>query len=62
MWVAVILVCANTLASSCEMRANTEQFFFSKALCEANAANYGRMLINKGYGVVPACFKVGKEA
>jgi hypothetical protein len=23
MWVAVILVCANTLASSCEMRANT---------------------------------------
>jgi hypothetical protein len=60
MWVAVILLCANTLATSCEMRANTGEFFFSKALCEANAFNYGRMLKNKGYGVVPVCFKVGK--
>ena len=62
MWVAVILLCTNTLASSCEMRANTSKFFFSKESCEANAANYGRMLINKGYGVVPVCFKVGDEA
>jgi hypothetical protein len=62
MWVAVILVCANTLASSCEMRANTSEFFFSKASCDANAFNYGRILKNKGYGVVPVCFKVGKEA
>jgi hypothetical protein len=44
------------------MRANTGEFFFSKASCEANAASYGRMLINKGYGVVPVCFKVGKDA
>ena len=44
------------------MRANTGEFFFSKALCEANAFNYGRMLKNKGYGVVPVCFKVGKDA
>jgi hypothetical protein len=62
MWVAVILVCTNTLATSCEMRANTGEFFFSKASCEANAASYGRMLINKGYGVVPVCFKIGKDA
>jgi hypothetical protein len=62
MWVAAILVCTNTLASSCEMRVNTEKFFFSKALCEANVANYGRMLINKRYGVVPACFRIGDEA
>ena len=61
MWVAAILVCTNTLASSCEMRANTNKFFFSKESCETNAANYGRMLINKGYGAVPACFKVGDE-
>jgi hypothetical protein len=39
MWVAVILLCANTLASSCEMRANTSEFFFSKTSCETNAAN-----------------------
>jgi hypothetical protein len=32
----------NTLASSCEMRANTSEFFFSKASCDANAFNYGR--------------------
>jgi len=44
------------------MRANTEKFFFSKALCEANVASYGRMLINGGYGVVPACFRIGDEA
>jgi hypothetical protein len=62
MWVAVILVCTNTLATSCEMRANTGEFFFSKASCEANAGSYGRMLINKGYGVVPVCFKIGKDA
>ena len=62
MWVAVILLCTNTLASSCEMRANTSKFFFSKESCEANAANYGRMLISKGYSVVPACFRIGDEA
>ena len=61
MWVAVILVCTNTLASSCETRANTGEFFFSKASCDANVANYGRMLITKGYGVVPACFKIGED-
>jgi hypothetical protein len=62
MWVAVILLCTNTLAYSCEMRANTDQFFFSKASCEANANSYGRAMIERGYGVVPACFKVGDEA
>ena len=55
------MLCTNTLASSCEMRANTDQFFFSKASCEANADNYGRAMIERGYGVVPACFKVGDE-
>jgi hypothetical protein len=56
MWVAVILVCANTLATSCEMRANTNELFFSKASCEANAFNYGRMLrIRRS-----VCFKVGR--
>jgi hypothetical protein len=62
MWVAVIMLCTNTLATSCEMRANTGEFFFSEASCNANVASYGRMLINKGYGVVPVCFKVGKDA
>ena len=62
MWVAIIMLCTSTLATSCEMRANTNEFFFSKASCEANAFNYGRMLKNKGYGVVPVCFKVGKDA
>jgi hypothetical protein len=62
MWVAVILVCTNTLATSCEMRANTGEFFFSKASCDANVASYGRMLITQGYGVVSACFKIGKDA
>ena len=62
MWVAVILVCTNTLATSCEMRANTGEFFFSKASCDANVASYGRMLITKEYGVVPACFKIGSDA
>ena len=62
MWVAVILVCTNMLATSCEMRANTGEFFFSKASCNVNVANYGRMLINKRYNVVPVCFKVGKDA
>ena len=56
------MVCTNTLATSCEMRANTSKFFFSKESCEANAANYGRMLISKGYSVVPACFRIGDEA
>ena len=62
MWVAVILVCTNTLATSCEMRVNTGEFFFSKPSCEANVASYGKMLITKGYGVVPACFNIGKDA
>ena len=62
MWVAVILVCTNTLATSCEMRANTGEFFFSKASCDANVSSNGRMLITQGYGVVPACFKIGKDA
>jgi hypothetical protein len=62
MWVAIIMLCTSTLATSCEMRANTNEFFFSKASCEAKAFSYGRMLINKGYGVVPVCFKVGKDA
>jgi hypothetical protein len=62
MWVAVIMLCANTLASSCEMRANTSEFFFSKTSCETNAANYGKIMRGKGYNVVPVCFKVGDEA
>ena len=62
MWVAVVMLCTNTLASSCELRANTSEFFFSIASCDANAFNYGRILKNKGYGVVPVCFKVGKDA
>ena len=62
MLVAVILLCTNTLASSCEMRANTSKFFFSKESCEANAANYGRLMKGKGYNVVPVCFRVGNEA
>ena len=62
MWVAVVMLCTNTLATSCEIRANTGQFFFSKASCEANVANYGRGMINKGYSVVPVCFRVGQEA
>jgi hypothetical protein len=61
MWVAVALLCANTLASSCEMRANTNEFFFSKTSCETNAANYGRLMMGKGYRVVPVCFRVGEE-
>ena len=56
------MLCTNTLATSCEIRANTGQFFFSKASCEANVANYGRGMINKGYSVVPVCFRVGQEA
>ena len=62
MWVAVILVCPNTLAAGGEMRANTGEFFFSEASCNANVASYGRMLITQGYGVVPACFKIGSDA
>ena len=62
MWVAVIMLCANTLASSCEMRANTSEFFFSKTSCETNAASYGKIMGGKGYNVVPVCFKVGNEA
>ena len=62
MWVAVIMLCTNTLASSCEMRANTDQFFFSEASCKDNAGNYGRAMIERGYAVVPSCFKVGDEA
>ena len=56
------MLCTNTLASSCEMRANTDQFFFSEASCKDNVANYGRAMIERGYGVVPSCFKVGDEA
>ena len=62
MWVAVIMLCANTLATSCEMRANTSEFFFSKTSCETNAASYGKIMGGKGYNVVPVCFKVGNEA
>jgi hypothetical protein len=62
MWVAVIMLCANTLATSCEMRANTSEFFFSKVSCEVNAANYGKIMRGKGYKAVPSCFRVGDEA
>jgi hypothetical protein len=53
MWVAVVMLCTNTLASSCEMRANTGEFFFSKASCDANGKilTMSRILKNKGYGV-----------
>ena len=62
MWVAVIMLCTNTLATSCEIRANTSKFFFSKESCEADVNNYGMVMIKKGYGAVPFCFKIGEEA
>jgi len=58
MWVAIMLVCFNPSALSCEVRAKSESFY-SEEDCKKEAEAVAASMLQKNVYAVPACFKVG---
>jgi hypothetical protein len=61
MWVAVMLVCLDPSALSCQVMAKPEAFYSEKSCLEESEAIATGML-QKGIYAVPACFEVGTSS
>lgn len=62
MWVALVLACSTQMATSCQVFANTEEFFYSEMKCQDNSSRMASYLVSKGAIAIPLCFEVGKAA
>ena len=61
MWVAIMLVCLDPSALSCQVMAKPEAFYSEKSCLEESEAIATSML-QKGIYAVPACFEVGTSS
>lgn len=61
MWLAVVLVCLNQSATSCQVIANSKKIHMSEAVCAKDASKMSMYLINKGAIAVPSCIPVGSN-
>jgi len=61
MWLAVVLVCANQAASSCQVIANSKKLHMTEAVCSKDAGKMAVYLINRGAIAVPSCVLVGSN-
>jgi len=58
MWVAIMLVCLDPSALSCQVIAKPEAFY-SEEDCKKEAEAVAVGMLQKNVYAVPACFKVG---
>lgn len=62
MWLAIMLVCANPSAVSCQVLAKTDEVFQTKQECETEVKSAAQEFQLRGVLAVPSCFKVGESA
>jgi len=61
MWVAIMLVCLDPSALSCQVMAKPEAFYSEKSCLEESQVIATNML-QKGIYDVPVCFEVGTSS
>ena len=61
MWVAVMLVCLDPSALSCQVMAKPEAFYSEKS-CLEESETIATSMLQKGIYAVPACFEVGTSS
>ena len=61
MFLAALLLCSTLEAQSCVVVANTNNIWYSKDECQADAMSLALDLVDKGFAVRPYCFKVGES-
>ena len=61
MWIAIMLVCFDPSALSCEVRAKPEAFYSEKT-CREEAEAVAASMLKRNVYAVPACFEIGKSS
>ena len=61
MWVAVMLLCSDPSALSCQVIAKPEAFYSEKS-CIEEASTVASGFLSKGIYAIPACFEIGKSS
>lgn len=59
MWIAIILLCQNPSALSCQVLAKTDEIFYSEQECKEEVVAVATDFMSKGLMAIPNCFKVG---
>jgi len=59
MWIAIILLCQNPSALSCQVLAKTDETFYSEQECQEAVVAVATDFMNKGLMAIPNCFQVG---
>lgn len=62
MWIAIILLCQNPSALSCQVLAKTDETFYSEQECQEVVVEAARDFMDKGLMAIPNCFQVGDSA
>lgn len=62
MWIAIILLCQNPSALSCQVLAKTDETFYSEQECQEEVVEAARDFMDKGLMAIPNCFQVGDSA
>ena len=62
MWIAIILLCQNPSALSCQVLAKTDETFYSEQECQEVVVEAATELTDKGLMAIPNCFEVGNSA
>ena len=60
MWLAMMLVCANPSALSCNIIANTQRIYYNETECMAEVDRVQKDFLNKGVYAIPYCFAIKK--
>lgn len=61
MWVAIMLICLDPSALSCQVMAKPEAFYSEKS-CLEESESIATGMLQKGIYAVPACFEVGTSS
>lgn len=62
MWIAVILLCQDPSALSCQVLAKTDETFQTEQQCVEVVVPAATDFLSKGMLAIPNCFQIGENA
>ena len=61
MWIAIMLICTDPSAMSCQVLAKTDETFQSEEACQQVAVEGATDFLRRGVLAIPNCFKIGEN-
>jgi hypothetical protein len=62
MWVAIVVACSTSLATSCHVLANQDRVFYSESACKDDSYKMVSYLLSQGIFAKDSCLKIGESA